>query len=101
LQASKESQPSSNFHPSPDFLLIMKVCMSVLLLLGSIFAIAAAGPISENSLKNMISEVLSQEVHDVYSILQSMARILQVHYKHDYEGIVQLLMCFSIVTAND
>ena len=41
----------------------MKVYTSVvLLLLGSFFAIAAAGPISDASLKTMISEVLSQKV---------------------------------------
>ena len=41
----------------------MKVYTSVvLLLLGSVFAIAAAGPISKASIKDMISDVLSQEV---------------------------------------
>ena len=41
----------------------MKVYMSVLLLFGIVFAIATAGSISEETLKGMISKVISQEVH--------------------------------------
>ena len=43
----------------------MKVYTSVvLLLLGSVFAIAATGPISKASIKDIISDVLSQEVQN-------------------------------------
>ena len=53
----------------------MKVYTSVvLLLLGSVFAIAAAGPISEASIKGMISEVLSQEVQ--YNAINAGKRVI-------------------------
>ena len=65
-QLSKgQVKSSSDFHLIPDHIIIMKVYTSVvLLLLGSVFAIAATGPISKASIKDIISDVLSQEVQN-------------------------------------
>lgn len=72
LKQAKEQVKSSNFHPSTDSLIIiMKVYMSVLLLLGIVFAIAVAGPVSEETLKGIISKALSQEVHAINGSLRT------------------------------
>ena len=52
--------------------------MSVLLLLGAVFAIAAAGPVSQATIKDMIGRALNQEVATVhvYNAFDAGQRIL-------------------------
>ena len=71
----------------------MKAYMSVLLLLGAVFAIAAAGPVSQATIKDMIGRALNQEVATVhvYNAFDAGQRILRnnniiiimVGVKHD------------------
>ena len=48
----------------------MNVYINALLLLGTFFVIAAAGPISEETLKDIISKAISQEVYKQPKIIR-------------------------------